>query len=127
MKRYDPEIAPIGPQWLDVSEYTRIEMVAEYHRRKRVLLPNPRLHAVVHVIVENQLALDVFQVVEALKRLQGEGLSRHDAINAIGMVLTEHVFDAFNEKTAAVPDLEGTYLERLNELSADKWRRSGEE
>jgi len=126
LKKYDPNIEPVGAEWLDISEDARIEMVTQYHRRHRVSLPNPRLHAVIHVIVENQLALGESPVVEALNRLQAEGLGRHDAIHAIGMVLSEHLFNALNDGNPSVPDLHRPYFERLKQLSADEWRRSGE-
>jgi hypothetical protein len=52
-----------------------------------VRLPNAQLHAVIHVVVENQLALGEEVVVETLARLQREGLGRHDGVHAIGSFL----------------------------------------
>ena len=87
MDSYDPDTTPIGPDWLNLDEGERIELVSSYHRRTKVRLPNSQLHAVIHVIIENQLALEEEAVVKALTRLQDEGLSRHDALHAIGSVL----------------------------------------
>jgi hypothetical protein len=77
--------------WLGTDEGERIELVSAYHRRQKIKLPNSQLHAVIHVVVENQLALGEETVVNTLSRLQGEGLSRHDAIHAIGSVLAENL------------------------------------
>src|SRR2546422_10880001 len=81
---YDPEPAPSAANWLALDETERIDLVSSYHGRKKIRLPNSQLHAVIHVIVENQLALRESVVVDTLARLQSEGLSRHDALHAVG-------------------------------------------
>ena len=48
-------------------------------------------HAVVHAIVENQLALGEPVVVATLARLRSDGLDRHEAVHAIGSVLSAHL------------------------------------
>jgi hypothetical protein len=51
---------------------------------------NDRIGATVHVIVENQVALgDAFPAKAVLIRLMNEGLDRHEAIHAIGSVLSK--------------------------------------
>ena len=50
-------------------------------------------HAALHAIVENQIALNLEPVVRAMHRLRNEGLTRHDAVHAIGSVVAEHLFD----------------------------------
>ena len=57
MTRYDPDTSPAPQNWLQSDEGERIQSVTTYHRRQRIKLPNEQLHAVIHVIVENQLAL----------------------------------------------------------------------
>jgi hypothetical protein len=57
MDWYDPEKPGESADWLQTDEGQRIELVWSYHRRKKVRLPNAQLHAVIHVVVENQLAL----------------------------------------------------------------------
>ena len=125
MKKYDPEVGPIGSEWLETREADRFEMVTAYHRRRRISLPNPRLHAAIHAVVENQVALGEEVVVEALERLQKEGLNRHEAVHAIGMVLGEHIYDVLKEGGEVTPELHAPYFERLKHLSAGEWRRSG--
>ena len=83
----------------EFDESERIEAVKEYHRRAKVRLPNAILHATTHVIVENQVALgDAYPVQSVLFRLMEEGLSRHDAIHAIGLVLAERLFAGLKEE-----------------------------
>jgi hypothetical protein len=56
MKRYDPLKPPDPEEWLVLDETERINLVREHHRRARVRLPNAQIHALIHVIVENQSA-----------------------------------------------------------------------
>ena len=51
-----------------------------------------------HVVVENQLAANDEPVVRALARLMKEGLSRHEAVHAIGSVVAQHIFDMLKMK-----------------------------
>ena len=51
--QYDPDQHVDADKWLKFDESERIEAVREYHRRAKVRLPNDRLHAATHVIVEN--------------------------------------------------------------------------
>ena len=57
MDSYDPDTPRHSTDWLKTDEGERIELVSSYHRRKKVHLPNAQLHAVIHVVAENQLAL----------------------------------------------------------------------
>ena len=97
MKLYIRDKSPDPADWLDTDESERIDLVSSYHRRVRVRLPDLRVHATIHVIVENQVAMRERAVVETLSRLQGEGLNRHDAIHAIGSVMVEHMNELLNE------------------------------
>jgi hypothetical protein len=125
LRKYDPEREVVAGDWLQMSEEDRLDLVLAYHRR-RVSLPKPRLHAAIHVVVENQLALGEQVVIETLARLQREGLRRHDAIHAIGMVLTEHVHGLMQSEAEPPPDINARYFERLRQLSAEAWTRSGQ-
>lgn len=90
MMRYDPDRKPDAQAWsaLDVSE--RLELVLDYHRCAG--LQNAKVHAVAHVVVENQVLLgDETPVAATLDRLMQEGLGRHDAIHAIGGAFIEIV------------------------------------
>jgi hypothetical protein len=122
MESYDPDTSPTPTEWLQADEGERIELVSAYHRRKKVKLPNSRLHAVVHVVVENQIALGEETVVNTLARLRAEGLSRHDALHAIGSVLAENMYELMHEDPGATDDPYRQYLERLQRLTAENWR-----
>jgi hypothetical protein len=122
--QYDPDRHVDPDVWLAFDEPERIETVKEYHRRTKVRLPNESLHATTHVIVENQVALgDAYPVQSVLFRLMEEGLSRHDSIHAIGMVLAESLFAGLGQEDQA--DLNAEYLKELNRLTAESWRKQG--
>ena len=122
--RYDARHSLDPKRWLDLDEDTRVHQVREYHRRTKVQLPNATLHALIHVVVENQIAIgDTVPVGGILNRLLGEGLDRHDAIHAIGSVLVRHMNGilggSFSEGSVNLQ-----YFEELSHLSASSWRAS---
>jgi len=87
METYDPRNTPDPDEWLSLDESECLSMVEEHHRRHGVKLPNPAIHAIIHVIVENQVAEgDEIPVRAVLERLIDEGLDRHETIHAIGGV-----------------------------------------
>src|SRR5215510_9863881 len=98
MDHYNPELAPEPREWLELHEDERLVLVEEYHRIARIPLPRKarRLHATIHMVVENQLALNDEPVLRALERLKKEGLTRHDAVHAIGSRVAEHIYDVVN-------------------------------
>ena len=119
--RYDPYQHIASEAWQALDESERIESVRRYHRRNRIRLDNERLHAAIHVIVENQVALgDTFLARAVLLRLMEEGLDRHEAVHAIGSVLSAQLFAALREEAGA--DLNAQYVEKLNRLTAESWR-----
>ena len=122
MNSYDPDAPPSSTDWLGADEGERIALVGDYHHRNKIKLPNSQLHAVIHVVVENQLALGEAMVVNTLRRLQGEGLSRHDALHAIGSVLAEDLYELMQEGDASTSASYQRYLERLQRLTAKNWR-----
>ncbi len=122
MRRYDPETAPNPSKWLELDEQERSHLIEAHHKRARVKLPNMTLHAMIHQIVENQIALKIKATIDAMDRLMGEDLCRHDAIHAIGCVLSEHLNDL---RLAEDPDLladpQGTYEAKVERLTAKSW------
>ena len=122
MDSYDPDRSRPSADWLQVDEGERIELVSSYHRRKKIALPNAQLHAVIHVVIENQLALGEAVVIETLARLQSEGLSRHDALHAIGSVLANDLYELMQDGSEATGFAYSRYLERLKKLTAKEWR-----
>jgi hypothetical protein len=118
---YDPSLAPPDPdEWLELDEQERIFVVERYHRRARIELPNITLHATIHVAVENQLASNDEPVVRALARVMKQGLSRHDAIHAIGSVLAAYIYNAL--KLTGTPEtLRAEYYAAIERLTAEEW------
>lgn len=120
--RYDADRQPDSEAWLGLDEEERIDIVMAYHRQKRVRLENAKVHAVAHVIVENQIALGSPPLVTTtMSRLMQEGLDRHDAIHAVGSVILGALFDAMRQPGKA-SDLSPEYNSRLAALTAASWR-----
>jgi hypothetical protein len=92
MTSYDPEVTPDANEWLAASEEVRIQLAQDFHVRAKIEVPGLKSHAAIHAIVENQIALNHPPNIRAMKRLQSGGLSRHDAIHAIGSVIAEMFF-----------------------------------
>jgi hypothetical protein len=119
---YDADFAPDPAYWLDMDESLKTRAVEEHHRglADHPDTPNKRLHALVHVIVENQLASgDPTEVRATLERLVGAGLSRHEAIHAIGSVMAEAIFEVQKKGT---PFDRAATARSLEHLRADVWR-----
>ena len=127
MTRYDPLTAPAPEQWLALEEQEQIDLVTDYHRAARLRAPNNKAHAVIHVVVERQIALgDELPVERTVQRLMSEGLDRHEAIHAVGLVLTGHMNDLVRRgELKAGEDPNTAYYAALATLTAEEWRRSG--
>jgi hypothetical protein len=124
VRRYDLLEAPEPGEWLSLGESERIRLAQDYHRRARIRLPNIKAHTIFDAVVENQIALgDEIPVRRTLVRLMGEGLDRHEAIHAIGLALSDHIYDLLlgpEHKT----DPNEPYYAALDRLTAEQWRRS---
>ncbi len=118
--KYDPDNAPDPKKWLALDDVQRTELVSAYHHRMRVQLPSARVHSLVHVIVENQLAEGFALAKDALVRLRADGLDRHEAIHAIGSVLMKHLGNLLREG-AKTPDPNEPYFLDLKALTASSW------
>ena len=124
MERYDPDKAIDTEEWMALGEDERQYLVEQYHRKKRIKMPNARMHAMFHVVVENQIALgDEIPAQKTLARLMEEGLSRHDAVHAIGSVVASHLFDLIKHGPSS-EDSNADYYRQLEELTAESWLNS---
>lgn len=128
MKRYDAETAPEASEWLGSDEGERILLVERYHRDARIRMPQRarRLHACIHTAVENQLADKDEPVVRALERLMSEGLSRHEALHAIGSLVSELIYKA-TEAEGTPENNRAHYYDSIEKLTAESWRKSFEQ
>jgi hypothetical protein len=115
---YDANEQPDSEIWLELDEAERIDAVMDHHRRTGVKLENPELHAMAHVVVENQVALgEATSVPATLDRLMDDGLDRHEAIHAIGSVLTRVVCEVAREADDG-GDINAKYSRELAKLTA---------
>ena len=123
MSKYDPERAPDAVEWLALDEQKRIALAEAYHRKARVKLPNIKMHAIIHSVVENQIAEGHEPVVRAMSRLTSTGLSRHDALHAVGSVLAEYLFELVKGGSTSTKPM-ASYDAAVERLTAKSWRRS---
>jgi hypothetical protein len=124
MEKYNPNRAMDPLEWTTLDEVERHYLVERYHRKKRIKMPNVRIHAAIHVIVENQVALaEEIPVQKTLERLMREGLDRHDAIHAIGSVLAGQMYDLLKNGSKD-QDVNAQYYRQLEELTAEGWLKS---
>lgn len=65
IEHYDPNEPTDPKEWLELDEELRHLLVREYHRDARVPLPSKTrpLHAAIHVVVENQQAMEGPEIV----------------------------------------------------------------
>jgi hypothetical protein len=108
--------------WLRLSETERTRAIENYHQQlaSHPPMPNPNLHALMHGIVDNQLAArDPAEVPATLERLMLAGLGRHEAIHAIASVVAEALFKVAKEGVAF--DRTRTARE-LARLRPEQWR-----
>jgi hypothetical protein len=123
---YDPLVEPDPAEWCALDEQVRIDLVMVYHQQAGIELPEEAVHAIVHVIIENQIAEgEKLPVKRVAQRLMEEGLDRHDAIHAIGSVLAPHLFDLMKGETSTGFEFNASYYAELEHLTAEGWLRSG--
>jgi hypothetical protein len=116
--QYDPDKPVPAKRWSELGEDAQINLVKKFHRRAGIDLPNEQIHAVIHVIIENQVLLgDETPVAATLERLMREGLSRHDGIHAIGSVLAPFMMEMMRGDV----DSNDVYYDRLAALTAEGW------
>jgi len=123
VETYSADEAPDSREWLSLDEAERLRLIIAYHDREKIPVANARLHAAIHTVVETQLAMPEHTVVDTMARLQQEGLSRHEAIHAVGSVLVDRLLAALKQR-ATPASLAGGYLEDLAALTAEAWKRT---
>jgi hypothetical protein len=117
--RYDPDRAPEPAEWLALPEFDRFDAVRRHHKKAKCRAGNARVHAVIHVTVENQLAEGHPEATAAMARLLAEGLDRHDALHAIGSIVAHDIFDIMKAERSHDPE---AYARKLRSLTAASWR-----
>jgi hypothetical protein len=118
---YDADRAPDIAEWSAADEAARVAAIRAYHDQldDHPDAPNPKLHALMHVIVENQLAAgDPPEASQTLARLLAAGASRHAAIHAIASIVAKEMQAVM--KNERVYDREAT-ARRLEHLRPADW------
>ena len=123
---YDPNLAPDPQAWLALKEDVRIAQAEVFHKKRRIRVPGLTAHATFHAIVENQIAQGMDAVVRAVPRLMDQGLSRHDAIHALGWVLSQHLYELMNTDQPDEPGVANArYAAEVERLQAKDWMSQG--
>ena len=122
MTDYDPLIGPDPDEWHALDDLEQVDQVLAYHRRAGTELPNEMLHATIHATVESQVTLgSEIPVAPTLQRLIDEGLNRHEAIHAVGMVLVSHMHTLMQGGVMPDGDPNVPYYDELRSLTAQRW------
>ncbi|HEX8109862.1 MAG TPA: DUF1841 family protein [Kofleriaceae bacterium] len=117
---YDASTAPDPERWLTADELQKIAAIEAHHRALGVDLPNPRMHATMHAIVENQLAAGAPAEARAtLERFMAAGVARHDAVHAIGSVVAKAIWRMLRRHETVDRDAMVAALARLD---PEDWR-----
>lgn len=123
IQSYDPSIAPDPAEWLALDESDRTALVEKYHRNARETAGSMTLHATLHAIVENQIALnDPPEVAQKLRSLVAGGLDRHPALHVLGTAVAEMIVGASKGQTG---DPVRRYICLVRRLTVKKWLRMG--
>lgn len=119
---YDPAVIPDPKDWLGLDDHDRMRVVRTYHQSARINVRNIKAHSALHTIIENQVATGFGPTKRALLRLQTQGLSRHEAIHAVGSVLATQSRQAM---TSASNEENGIVQARINaaieSITAKDW------
>ncbi len=125
---YDPTKKLDHEAWLGLGLRQRQEQVEVYHVAPGAWHPpivNPPRHAMVHVVVESQIARGSGSPAYAkLQQLSREGLHRHEAIHALGSVYIHHA-DAVDQGRVEMDDVDRSVLAKLAGLNATSWANHG--
>jgi hypothetical protein len=118
---YDASRDPSSEAWLAAPEPERLAAVERHHAglTGHARVRSARLHAAVHATVENQLASgDPPQVRRALARLLAGGLDRHEAVHAIGLIVSDVMAATLDGRRFDAK----AYAAELDGLTAERWR-----
>lgn len=119
---YDPGEAPDPEDWLALDEDERRGRVEDFHRAAGIEIPNAAVHAIIHTVIENQIAQGLEPVRRVLARLTADGLGRHEALHAIGSILAKRLHSMMKEQKGDA----GEYLQAIEGLTAEEWKAGGD-
>lgn len=122
MNRYDPDVPPDPQAWLAMDESSRISLINSCHASHGEFGESLLAHAAMHAAIETQLASsEPVEATQALQRLVDAGLSRHDAVHAIGTVLADFIFAMLKSPDEAQGFDQSAYASALSDLTVSSW------
>ena len=123
MDSYDPDISPDLDEWQTLDESEQINLVQDFHIEANEEAPEggAMLHASIHVVVENQIAIGTEPVPATVTKLIRQGLTRHEAIHAVGAIICENLYDLVQGNDNQWNSRQ--YRRRLEKLTAKRWRK----
>ncbi len=121
MDIYNPNEPIDSESWLALDEAIRIELVHDFHSELELDMTDVALslHSSIHVIVENQLAMKVDLLPETIAKLIRQGLNRHEAIHAIGAIISTDIFDVLKGSSEKFSPIK--YRRKLEKITAKRW------
>ena len=118
MQRYDADQAPDPEAWLALEPDERSSLVLRHHRGRVERIHdegyNRKVHAHLHVAVENQVAEGQSATVRTLERVTEQGVRRHVAVHMIIEALIQQI-------AAGVDFDDGVWATRLDALQPGDW------
>ncbi len=121
MNTYNPNTSIDAESWLALDEEARMALVYAFHSGLDLDMTEDalRVHASLHVIIENQLAMGVELIPETFAKLKRQGLKRHEIIHAIGAIISE---DIFNIASGVIDEFSPKkYRRKLEKITAKRW------
>ncbi len=105
------EILKQHPKYFDIWEHAGLLDPHQEVLRDGV---NPFVHVAIHQTAENQIANhDPPETAETLEALMQAGYTRHEAIHAIGRIVSDEIFEILRDER---PFDEAGYVQALREL-----------
>lgn len=121
---YDPDNAPDPTEWRALEVQERIRVVVAYHSIAKKNTKKPKVHALLHVNVENLLLQARGPATRAMSRLMKEGLTRHQAIHALATVWLAYPVDSWSGNTSQSPqEKQVAFNHAMENLSIDAWEK----
>jgi hypothetical protein len=123
MKNYDPNKLVNPVEWLALDEGERIKLVLTFHENLDDDMPDDALslHSSIHVIVENQLAMEIELIPETIAKLTRQGLVRYEAIHAVGAIISGDLFEIIKGNTKEFSPKK--YRRKLEKITAKRWQK----
>lgn len=115
MQTYDANKTPNRNEWLALDKTKQLTLIRDYHQNESMDDRALTSHCGMHAAVETQIAQNTPGVRDALGRLRKQGIDRHNAVHAIGLILLQHMRQvALNPSSDK--DLDEMFQTKLAEL-----------